>query len=89
MISIIYCLKNIYFQYRIHCNNELWEYFLELYLTEREKDVIQLICEGYSNAEIATVLFISKHTVKRHVLSILNKLSAKTEQMLLLFMQKV
>jgi DNA-binding NarL/FixJ family response regulator len=45
-------------------------------LTERELEVLQLIVNGYSNAEIASQLYITVGTVKTHVRNILNKLSA-------------
>lgn len=45
-------------------------------LTERELEVLQLIVEGCSNAEIAEKLFITVGTVKTHVRNILNKLCA-------------
>lgn len=46
-------------------------------LTEREKEVMELLCQGYSNPEIARILFVSSHTVKAHVCSIIYKLGAK------------
>lgn len=45
-------------------------------LTERELEVLQLIVNGCSNAEIAKQLFITVGTVKTHVRNILNKLCA-------------
>ncbi len=45
-------------------------------LTERELEVLQLIVEGYSNAQISEALFITVGTVKTHVRNILHKLSA-------------
>ncbi len=45
-------------------------------LTERELEVLQLIVEGSSNAEIAEKLYITVGTVKTHVRNILNKLCA-------------
>lgn len=45
-------------------------------LTERELEVLQLIVDGYSNAEIAEKLYITVGTVKTHVRNILNKLCA-------------
>ncbi|WP_353948176.1 response regulator transcription factor [Sporolactobacillus sp. Y61] len=44
-------------------------------LTEREREVLRLIADGRSNAEIAKVLFIGIKTVKTHVSSILGKLN--------------
>ncbi|MEM6436287.1 MAG: response regulator transcription factor [Cyanobacteria bacterium P01_D01_bin.115] len=45
-------------------------------LTERELEVLELIVAGSSNAQIAQQLYITVGTVKTHVCSILNKLSA-------------
>ena len=43
-------------------------------LTPREKEVLNLIAQGYSNREIAQSLVISERTVKNHVNSILHRL---------------
>lgn len=43
-------------------------------LTQRELDVMELIVDGCSNAEIAEKLYITVGTVKTHVRNILNKL---------------
>lgn len=45
-------------------------------LTEREMEVLGLIVEGCSNADIADRLYITVGTVKTHVRNILNKLCA-------------
>jgi DNA-binding NarL/FixJ family response regulator len=46
-------------------------------LTKREIEVLRLICNGDDNNEIAEKLYISRHTAKAHVKSILRKLGAK------------
>jgi DNA-binding NarL/FixJ family response regulator len=43
-------------------------------LTPREQEVLRLIAQGHTNQEIADALFISLHTIKVHVRSILGKL---------------
>lgn len=42
-------------------------------ITRREKEVLQLIAEGFTNAEIATKLFISIPTVNTHRKSLIEK----------------
>ena len=47
-------------------------------LTGREREILQLLADGMSNADVATQLFISQETVKSHVRHILAKLEADT-----------
>jgi two-component system response regulator NreC len=46
-------------------------------LTSREREVLQLIAEGYSNQRIAGELFISVKTVEAHKAHIMSKLHAQ------------
>jgi DNA-binding NarL/FixJ family response regulator len=45
-------------------------------LTEREKDVLSLLVDGYPDKQIAEALMIAESTAKNHVSSILSKLGA-------------
>ena len=47
-------------------------------LSPREMDVLRLVAEGLSNQAIGERLFVSEHTVHRHVANILNKLSVSS-----------
>lgn len=47
-------------------------------LTGREIEVLRLVAEGLSNDSIAQRLFLSEHTVHRHLANILNKLDVPT-----------
>ena len=47
----------------------------EATLTERELQIIQFIAEGYTNSQIAAVLYISNHTVNTHRKNIMKKLN--------------
>jgi len=47
-------------------------------LTRREVEVLRLVAEGLNNQTIAERLFVSDHTVHRHLANILNKLDVST-----------
>ena len=49
--------------------------------TNREKEVLELLCKGYTNIEIGETLNISSHTAKANVASILRKLQVKNRWM--------
>jgi DNA-binding NarL/FixJ family response regulator len=47
-------------------------------ITQREREVIELIGEGLSNKEIAQRLNVATHTAESHVRSVMEKLSLHT-----------
>lgn len=74
----IMCLEIIsrYLAQRFH-EHLLWKNtergFLNDSLTPRESEVLRYVQKGFSNKQIATMLFISVNTVKKHVQSLYEK----------------
>jgi DNA-binding NarL/FixJ family response regulator len=54
-------------------------------LTVREREVLQLICEGYTTKQIAGELFISPKTVEGHKTRVMDKLQSRNRTDLLRF----
>lgn len=46
----------------------------KLNLTNREREVLLLVCKGLSNEEIAKRLIVTTHTVKKHLANVYLKL---------------
>ena len=68
-------------QYTIHnekTNNEID-------LTNREKCVLNYVCKGLSNKDIANELKITDYTIKKHISSILNKLHLRNRQDIIIY----
>ena len=57
-------------------------------LTNRQKEVLELVCEGSSNKEIANLLGLSDNTVKIHVTAILRSLDVSNRTQAVLFANK-
>ena len=54
-------------------------------LSRREKEVLELIAEGYTNPQIAEKLFVSPFTVDSHRKNLIAKLNVKNTAMLIRF----
>jgi len=74
---------------RLINSNVLLESIYNKYnISEREKEIIQLIIDGKGNNKIKEELFISYHTVKNHLSNIYRKLNVKNRHELVhLFMK--
>jgi DNA-binding NarL/FixJ family response regulator len=57
-------------------------------LTNREREIVDLIADGLSNKEIATRLHIATHTVKSHVHNILEKLTLSSRLQIAAFARR-
>tara|TARA_B100001123_G_C14474153_1_gene695650 strand:- start:89 stop:547 length:459 start_codon:yes stop_codon:yes gene_type:complete len=49
----------------------------EIRLTQREKEVLQLIAKEHTTQEIADMLFLSKHTIESYRKNLINKLEVR------------
>ena len=57
-------------------------------INNREKEIIRLIAEGYSNKEIAAELYLSEGTVRNYLSSILDKLQLRDRTQVAVFYYK-
>ena len=71
------CIANTFLYHVIppvQKSEDLRETFFRKYgITSREREIIEYLLEGYSNAKIADALFISAPTVKNHIYHIFKK----------------
>ena len=58
-------------------------------LSEREKDIVRLVSEGYNNREIAEALHIAEKTVKNYLTNILSQLDLRDRTQLAIASLKV
>lgn len=83
----------------VHYNNEKYYYsegvffekinFNKNILSNREKEIVNLICEGLTTLEVSEKLFISKNTVETHRKNIFFKLKISTTAQLVSIAMKL
>jgi len=54
-------------------------------LSDCESEVLEALCQGMSNKEIAEVLFVSPETIKSHVSTVIGKLGVKDRTQAVIF----
>lgn len=57
-------------------------------LTEREREVFDVVARGYSNAEIAEQLHVTEATVRTHIAAILDKLNLRDRTQVMVYALK-
>lgn len=70
-------VDGILYHYTYSPKTKRWKKVKKIILTEREKEILQLSTQGYSNMKIANSLFINIGTVKFHKSKIFTKLKVK------------
>lgn len=60
----------------------------DLEFTERERDVIKLVAQGYDNKEIAAQLFLAEGTVRNQISKLLEKVELKDRTQLAIYAVK-
>ncbi|MBD1395322.1 response regulator transcription factor [Mucilaginibacter glaciei] len=58
---------------------------LPVALTDRETEILKLVCQEYSNAEIGAELFLSARTVEGYRIKIINKINCRNTAGMVLF----
>ena len=52
-------------------------------LSPREEEVVELVVRGFTNRQVSRTLFISEHTVQRHLSNIFEKVGVRSRKNLL------
>lgn len=84
--KILETIRNV----NIDVDGEDWSTFNcePIHLSEREQEIITYIAEGHTNAEIATRLFLSPHTVNTHRKNIMQKLGVNNTAAVVMYAVK-
>ncbi|WP_373600098.1 response regulator transcription factor [Paraclostridium bifermentans] len=61
---------------------------IELFLTEREEEVMVEVGKGLSNRDIANMLGVTEFTIKKHLSNIFNKLKLKSRKDIIVYVNE-
>ena len=78
-------LRKIIYNYGAEAACKVKTKYLKEELSERELEVLQYLCKGLTNAEIADKIFISQRTVEGHRANLLKKTNTKNTVQLIMF----
>ncbi|WP_431026824.1 response regulator transcription factor [Lysinibacillus sp. LZ02] len=78
MLTLLYLKHTIENHYLLH---QYTKPRSTIYVTEREEEILEYICRGYKNIDIAKQLFVSENTVKKHLQNLYRKfqVTSRTE----------
>ncbi|MGE7947662.1 response regulator transcription factor [Lysinibacillus sp. NPDC093688] len=71
-------IENVYFLHQYVQPGE------SLRITQREKELLMYLCKGFKNAEIASNLYVSENTVKKHLQNLYRKFQVTSRTQLAL-----
>lgn len=91
IIKLLICIigiKNLYSSFerlfdKKSIGDELNDFCIKYSLTNRQREIIELIIDGYSNKEISNTLHITEGTVKTHIYNIFKKTDISSRNQLL------
>lgn len=78
--------ENLFDEKNVHekgTDEKLIDFCIKYSLTSRQKEIIQLIIEGYTNKEISMSLHITEGTVKTHIYNIFKKTDISSRNQML------
>ncbi len=81
MVKVDDVLNNYVYSFK----SKKWDVISKIKITNRERDILQLAAQGYSNEEIANILFINVSTVKFHKSNIFSKFNVKNTTSAIVF----
>ncbi len=85
IIILFYKRRIIKIEQKLRKENAVNELCIRYKISNREKEILNLVLTGKSNKDIEDILFISYNTVKNHVYNIFSKVGVKSRGDLILF----